>query len=862
MDISFDNTDEESENAEKSKLLEDNNFERKYILKDNDDGFTLVGAKRQRKIQQIKMTVKKKNKNFFSSLSDNDDDDDIEHMQTENTSKTDKQASNMETDIETPTQDDSGYSSDDTNQLIAKLTDDTKKMTKTIDTLQAPSGTTENKNKNSYTIGEPEANSSSKNNVHTIPQSQLKTTWIPIRIHWQDTKINLKSSTVWPTIDKENIADNTPIENHFIIEKLRDFHGMAKYYDDSCSISAGATRDILSDDYFTQVWTINRVKNRFAYFIDRRKTVMLTLYLNLGNANNLDHFKNRMMKDLKNFGIYVSEHRDGMQDLETVAIGWIQGLHPDVCDLDEKEHELNSLLRKKIIAEKEKVLSWCKKQTEIFLQNWQCENIPYIRVYQVKPFFAPHKNQKFITRAVGIRGQKRYGRLVRKLLAEIDIEQHKGRVSFVPYDMLSAGREMSEQYGKIVALQQKVLRDNSFQTIFGITKTMFAQIEQKILQIPGITSIHKTRQSISQGKYRLLTQTDLPQARLEKIDDILRNINFDPTNNPLNEPPHRQKRSNEKISDPIRNAWKQQTLGVQQMTPPSLNAWRKPPLIHNLDTKQFPAMPKTMPKLASSISKSMITSDDKSVTTSATVSFESDEMILLKETVSSLKKRLKQLEANDKKLAENVRTNNSKIKQLNQLIESHKSDTTTLTSNISDLDKNFDKLSNMQIENLHRFDNHESRLAITENKMNSLEISHSRLEQHLTIGFATNNQVSQHLESNVQQLRSDFQTSFEALSKLVLQQQSPVQEIFSPSKRAHESLSDITSSQGTPSRTKKQATSNTPPRMQAKASTLKPAQDQFETPALTPTLTTAESLSQGTSQSTSDLLDDDPVTQL
>ena len=139
------------------------------------------------------------------------------------------------------------------------MTDDTNELLKTNakwNTIPAP-------------ISPDKTNfANSNNNHHTIgiatkgPLAKTTVNWVPIRIRWTDTKIDLRSSMVWRAENKENAVDNVPIEGHFIIEKLRKFYQSAKQYDGTCSMMAGATKDFMDPNYFNQEWTINRVKNR------------------------------------------------------------------------------------------------------------------------------------------------------------------------------------------------------------------------------------------------------------------------------------------------------------------------------------------------------------------------------------------------------------------------------------------------------------------------------------------------------------------------------------------------------------------------------------------------------------------------
>ena len=138
-------------------------------------------------------------------------------------------------------------------------------------------------------------------------------------------------------------------------------------------------------------------------------------------------------------------------------------------------------------------------------------------------FNSPKKNQTITTRAVGVRGPRKWGKLLREVISTIDVEQNASPVSFVSYDLLSAGRAMLSQYEKIIHMQQKILRDHSFQTLSGITTDIFPKVYAKLLEVLGVFAMNRTKQYLSMGKYRLLTQANMPYTRLQLIDDILTN---------------------------------------------------------------------------------------------------------------------------------------------------------------------------------------------------------------------------------------------------------------------------------------------------------------------------------------------------
>ena len=139
------------------------------------------------------------------------------------------------------------------------------------------------------------------------------------------------------------------------------------------------------------------------------------------------------------------------------------GPHPDTADLYQKEHDLNDAIYDTLNKDSTKWHNWIHSQNDDKLKKWTGE-IPYVSIVITKPFYSPKKNQTITTRAVGVRGPRKWGKLLREVISTIDVEQNAGAVSFVSYDLLSAGRSMLSQYEKIIHMQQKILRDHSFQT--------------------------------------------------------------------------------------------------------------------------------------------------------------------------------------------------------------------------------------------------------------------------------------------------------------------------------------------------------------------------------------------------------------
>ena len=325
---------------------------------------------------------------------------------------------------------------------------------------------------------------------------------------------------------------------------------------------------------------------------------------------------------------------------------------------------------------------------------------------------------------------------------------------------------------------------------------MFDQVETKIPQIPGIVSLHKTRQTISQGKYRLLTQKDLSQARLAAIDGILGKLTFDPTDNPYHESLHRSKRSSEYISDLLKTAWKTQTIGVIHVPTKPMNAWRTSPQIASLS--QTPKKP-----------AKQFTPDDKSINTYATISVDSDETLKLQEQNAALTARVKKLETTVSGLVMNVRTLNAKgaenkksVTEIHKNSKSQARDIKEISNRITDIGSTTLQMQKTQHQTDIQLKAMDTRQTILENKNDMLEIK-------LDSGFAE-------MKSEFAQLGLAEMKSQLAQIMTVLVGTSPIppiSEIPIQSKRGSESVSDMTHSQGTSHRQKKQATAQTPPRI-------------------------------------------------
>ena len=140
----------------------------------------------------------------------------------------------------------------------------------------------------------------------------------------------------------------------------------------------------------------------------------------------------------------------------------------------------------------------------------------------MKPNWRPRTTKTLTTRVVGIRGPNSFHNLIKKLIADNDIEENNGKATFVPADMQYDGQKKFEPYGRMITIQQSIIRDNNHITLTGITRWEMDQIKPDLLKVPGIKEINGTRQTYRQGKWNLRTTPKIAQTSLETIDHIIR----------------------------------------------------------------------------------------------------------------------------------------------------------------------------------------------------------------------------------------------------------------------------------------------------------------------------------------------------
>ena len=101
---------------------------------------------------------------------------------------------------------------------------------------------------------------------HSIQASQP--VWTTIRLSWFDKKISLKNSVASEVIDKANVQDNA-VTDHFIISKLQTLYEIIIKKDKDYKIKTGYYEEDINPRFFTHQWSVNKVKEKLLYFIDK-----------------------------------------------------------------------------------------------------------------------------------------------------------------------------------------------------------------------------------------------------------------------------------------------------------------------------------------------------------------------------------------------------------------------------------------------------------------------------------------------------------------------------------------------------------------------------------------------------------------
>ena len=507
----------------------------------------------------------------------------------------------------------------------------------------------ENKNKHTNTITH---DTNFTNTTPPSPEPPVTTaefTWIPIRVDWVDKTISKHKSIINNNINEDNAHDNRHMDNHPIPLKLMTVVNIIQHrYPDSQLKTSKDT--ILTKNTLIKQWTVNQVKHEFDYYFNaHRNRIITTLWLRKSPTLDLTAFRRPLIRKLRTEQVFLDPHYGSMTSIATAAVGWYYGIYPDAYDMASKEFQLNKALQDKFNDEKTAIMEWCRTHKNIELQKWDgISHFPHVTVEMMRPTWRPKDTKNLTTRVVGLRGSTKFRELLSKLITEIDLQKNNGTASFVPNDMQYAGAKMFEQYGKIITMQQKVIRDHDHIIIVGMTRYEMGAVQTELEKLPGIHSINGNRHTATQGKWNLLTDSNLPHSTLEQIDDILRQAPHDQFHpHTMRKRPERIQKDGERVPQALQNAWAKQTSAITRaMDSAPVNAWRKQPKIPTKSTKLKWA------------------SDDKSITTTATTSVDMDRV---EQEQKRLKIQLKELLVR----LEHVEKENNALKNMKSTVKSH-----------------------------------------------------------------------------------------------------------------------------------------------------------------------------------------------
>ena len=630
--------------------------------------------------------------------------------------------------------------------------------------------------------------------------------WIPIRIEWAYTNANLSPSITNPEIDLSNQEDKQPTKHNPILSQLKVLHGNLKQHHHGTKLRTSRSNDILTEDMLSKEWSINDVKEKFHYFYNHTsKRFSVTMRIQNTFNDDLDILRFPMFENLRSNALYIEPHHQAMDNIATSAVGWFQGHYPEAFDIAKKEKILNANMKKIFHSKENEYLTWCSHHNDKSIQQFDGKrDFPHVSCYISKPQWKPNNTKKLVTRAIAVSGPRIYRALISKLLTDCDLIENEGKATFVPYDMQYAGPTLFEQYGKILTLQQKVIRDHSHETFLGLTAQNVINIKADLMKIPGVLNIFPTKQSGTQGRYTILTSKDLPQSHLAIIDELLADVALNQKTRKFHSRPRRIKKQGERVQEDLQHAWANQTTSVTriEITPPP-NQWRKP--LRHLSSRKVQRPTGTPSKVS--------WADDKSVGTVATTSSESERIDQLTKQIESLTKQVHALQTENmlnRKARSTIKTKWEEATQVNAKmtasLQSLQEEVKTTTETANDNASNVSHLQTRIEYHQQHYQQVELRQTVLENKQNALETKQYEMAD------------------NIQQLKAGMGRIETLLSGMAMKQtfHIPTEEIATHDKRSRET-SELTSPEfsGSPYR-KSPATKRTMTHPSPRASEIEP----------------------------------------
>ena len=591
--------------------------------------------------------------------------------------------------------------------------------------------------------------------------------WLPLRIEWNDASFKRKSIVTNPAIDLENDNANEEMHDHPIMLKLYDFHQIVVKHIPQLQMKTSRSEAAITNELCTEPQSINDVRKHFHYFYQHQvKRFGVTMFIGGENSITIDSLKQKLFTALRAKGIYIYHHRQAMNNIATSAVGWYQGPYPEAFDIATMEQELNDGMRKQYMDNTAEYQEWCASHPSHDIQTFDDQHdFPHISCFIAKPRWKEPKVERTLTtRAIAVKCPRKYRSFVNKLLTDMGTAAKD--VTYVPYDMQYAGPLNVELYGKIVTMQQKVIRDHDHEILLGISTDNATAIKEKVLKVPGILGFYPTQHSLTQGRYSILTQKAMPQANLAIVDTIIRDVTKSQTERayPLYRP-GRIRKNEEKIKDTLQAAWTHKTIDVVlDAAAPAPNQWRTP--LPNLQSRSTRQQQKKQSKIK--------WADDRSVVTTATLSSDNEQIDLLTKKVESLTKKVHALEN------ENM-VNRQKAKASTKTLDTTAATTKALQTKVTNMEKQISNVTTLAADAAANVTQLQDRVDSLTRMHQSMQTSLNMLDNKLTNHDKCFADINSQLEAQTKEITARMDKFFIALENV-----RPTQEVAVGDKRSRE----------------------------------------------------------------------------
>ena len=127
------------------------------------------------------------------------------------------------------------------------------------------------------------------------------------------------------------------------------------------------------------------------------------------------------------------------------------------------------------------------------------------------------QSKTFTAAAIGVVVPKTFCALLQKMVQEINLTKNTEKVTFVDLAMSYAGSPLHKEYGKALFKHQQYTQDHNVERLSGLSSNNMTNFP--LLNIPGVTALHTTNQTITSDLWQIITKNDLQIAT--HIDDYL-----------------------------------------------------------------------------------------------------------------------------------------------------------------------------------------------------------------------------------------------------------------------------------------------------------------------------------------------------